>query len=110
MNYAELSKLIEDYIETRQNAIDNGEEDCDYEKFTQALVEGEFEKADLPINLIYETPSYDGEKKEWVFEHKNGEESIFVMFTGWYSSYEGCEVDDDFEEVRPYTFTETRYK
>jgi hypothetical protein len=110
MNYIELEQHIKNCIRNHQIAIENGTEECDYEHFTQAMVDGGYDKSELPMSLIYETPSYDGETKQWVFEHKNGDESIFVMFTGYYSSYEGHEVNEGFHQVFPYTFTETRYK
>lgn len=111
MNYEEISTKIKEYIFKHQTAVDNGDEECDYRTVLNEMVEeGRFDKDELPMKKVYETPSYDGEVKQWVFEHKNGDESIFISFKGWYSSYEGCEVESSFKQVQPYTFSETRYK
>jgi len=110
MNYNELKLLINDYLETRQDEIDEDDSVSDYEDSTKELVQNEFDKTKLPISLVYENESFDGNDKEWVFEHKDGDNAIYIMFKGWYSSYEGIDVRDGFKEVTPYTFTETRYK
>lgn len=110
MNFQELEQAIKEYIYKHQRAIDDGEEESDYERVTECIVQGDYNKEELPMKMVYQTRAHDGVDMQWVFEHKNGEESVFVMFTGWYSSYEGNEVEDKLKEVKPYTFSETRYK
>ena len=67
----------------------------------------------LKLKLVHEEGGHsgDGEYVERVIEHKhdNGDK-FYIKFTGFYSSYEGIEWDDEFKKVKPSKKTITVYQ
>lgn len=77
-----------------------------YGEVEDALREAGYEAED-----VYQNSWGEGmmEDIEYVIEVKKGSDTLYVMLTGWYGSYSGSEYQGC-KEVKPYTFTETRYK
>lgn len=63
------------------------------------------------VKFVYENEWGEGAlaNVERVFKIKKDGESCFIMVEGYYNSYVGSEYESC-KEVKPYIFTETRYK
>lgn len=130
MNFTKLKKAItdigfnkvigyleNDYIEDYDYEQDGDELDEDESDEAREARETEIKKKieELNLILVHETGGHEGggESAERVFLHKdvskNGVDKIYIRITGFYSSYEGTNWDEDIERVQPETVVATIY-
>ena len=99
----EIEKAISDYEE------ENGLEDS-YEQVFKSLISEDEAEYDIPgIGKVEYAESYGGEGQgdEYWLVIKVGKQ--FFRVNGWYSSYEGGELDGTLEEVMPKQVVRTEY-
>lgn len=107
----ELKKAVDSVIDLENFSMDEFfHEGFEYllDEYKDTLPKG------LTMKDVYSVGGYEGGGDEcsFVVDVKIDDKHLgFVMFDGWYASYDGVNFEgNDYKEVKPFEFTETRYK
>lgn len=119
MNFSKLKKaILEIGVSSVVNYLENGEiyddyDDDEEEKSGESKEDQLIKEIEaLGLVLVHEVGgnSGDGEDVERIFVHRDKNDgNIYIKITGFYSSYEGTEWDEEIQRVMPETHTVTIY-